>query len=181
MWHYIENIIFLWVYVKKWRITYILRKEIRISWYIMGFPTFDMTKQMEQKRRIILSIGFTCFLTFFKDHCWDPYGLCIFKAILWIHQILLYLKNIDAPFLSRKKLLTYLKCKKYDEEIANSLYVNINKKEIICSKSFYSIYICCDLFHLILYTSFKKFHKSLYPFIGHLIQILTFKKVLETI
>ena len=70
---------------------------------LMGFPTFDMTKWSEQKGRIILSISFSCFLAFFKDHhltvvdihtvyaLWRPYFEYISYVCTWTQNRMLRL------------------------------------------------------------------------------------------
>ena len=81
-------------YIKLYTVIFYTRYEIFVLVW-MGFPTFDMTKWIEQKGRIILSISFSCFLTFFKDHhltvvdihtvyaYWRPYFEYISYVCTW--------------------------------------------------------------------------------------------------
>ena len=93
-------------------------RDFCASMNIMGFPTFDMTKWIEQKGRIILSISFSCFLAFFKDHhltvvdihtvyaYWRPYFEYISYVCTWTQSLMFRLCSRQKfTYLKRTKIL----------------------------------------------------------------------------
>ena len=103
-------------------------RDLCASMNIMGSPTFDMTKWIEQKGRIILSISFSCFLTFFKDHhltvvdihtvyaYWRPYFEYISYVCTWTQSRMMLL-------LCSKQKVYIPKTNKNDIQLINKLKI----------------------------------------------------------